>query len=218
VQVPASLAEVTAQTNLSGITFAAGREVVQRILQAQTDYLGKLLRGLDDRKQLSLLDLVSVCIEKYAAKNYSPLGQREMVPFYPFLSQPVVKAGYSAIAHDPAATDSKKVLKSLLARDVPHNMVYRPKSGFRPPIELIFADRQVKDYIQSIVEAHSNPLRNFVYPRVIARLFDDIWRGRPIAKNHLHFLWSYIFGSAWLIQQIKRNHDRLPSVSRTESA
>src|SRR5262249_52361376 len=98
-------------------------------------------------------------------------------------------------------------------RDVPYEMVYRPKSGFTPPIEAIFNDPSVKAYITDIVLSPRNPIREFVYPQVVEQLFQRIWSGRSVFKEHFGFLWTYVFGSLWLDQQLKSYSDSRFSLS-----
>jgi asparagine synthetase B (glutamine-hydrolysing) len=203
LQVPPAQAHVTMQTRLAGIAFVAERGTMQQLLRAQQDCLERFFCELEEREQLSLLDLVHVCLGRYAVKDYDPLRFQGMIPFFPFLSRTVIAAGYHSLNNASKLEENKATLKSLLVRDVPHEMVYRRKSGFHPPIETILTDQRVREYVGDLVLCRSNPLREFVYPQIIERLFESIWCGRAISKNHFNFLWSYIFGSIWMYQQLK---------------
>jgi hypothetical protein len=82
-------------------------------------------------------------------------------------------------------------------------MIYRPKSGFRPPLTIILKNRKVKEYINDIILINDNPVNEFVYYPIVRKLFSRIWNSERIGNPHLSFLWAYIFGSIWLKHQFE---------------
>ena len=210
-QIPPLQAHVILDSRLGGIAFKADPESVKEVLQAQKNYLEVLFQDFDERTQFSLFDLSHICIGRYGAKVYDPLRSQGLRPYFPFLEHDVVKAGYYIMKDAHELKENKRVLKSLLLRDVPYEMVYRPKSGFTPPINAIFNNSDVKAYISGIVLSPRNPLREFVYPETIEKLFERIWSGGPVFKEHFKFLWSYVFGSLWLDQQMSAQPDSRPA-------
>jgi asparagine synthase (glutamine-hydrolysing) len=207
LEIPPLQAHVILESRLAGIAFKADPQSVNEVLQGQKDYLEVFFRGLDERTQFSLFDLVHVGIGRFGAKVYDPLRLHGFRPFFPFLAHHVVKAGYHVMTDTHELQENKRVLKSLLLRDVPYEMVYRPKSGFTPPIGAIFNDHSVKAWITDIVLSPNNPIREFVCPQAMEQLFERIWSGRSVFKEHFNFLWAYVFASLWIDQQVKSYAD-----------
>jgi asparagine synthase (glutamine-hydrolysing) len=201
LKLPLLQAEVISNTRLGGIAFLAKDETVREVLHEQRKYLEIIFTNLDERMQLSLLDILHICVGIYAAKDYDPLRIRGLIPFFPFLTEPVIRAGFYVMKDRPKSPEPKGLLKSILQKHIPSEMIYRPKSGFTPPIEITLSHRRVKEYLRSVVLSRDNPLRDFVSPSIIDRLMHKIWNHTTVPKTHLNFLWSYIFASIWLEQQ-----------------
>jgi asparagine synthase (glutamine-hydrolysing) len=201
-RVPARQAQVMTQSRLADIGFLADWDSVLKITKAQELYLQSAFKELDEGTQLSLMDLVHVCAGIYVSKDCDPLRRRGMVPFFPFLSEDVIRAGLFLMENLREERETKLILKRLLSKHVPNEMVYRAKSGFAPPIEVTLNSRAAKEYINDIVLSRDNPLEQFVYPRVVTKMFQRLWSGKPVYGNHFNFLWSYIFVSVWFNQQL----------------
>jgi asparagine synthase (glutamine-hydrolysing) len=203
LHIPPLQAHVILESRLAGIAFKADSQSINEVLLAYKNYLEVFFDDLDERAQFSLLDLVHICIGRFAAKVYDPLRSRGLNPFFPFLTQDVVRTACHIMNDVQGLNQNKRVLRSLLRRDVPSEMIYRPKSGFTPPIEAIFNEHTVKSYIIDVVLSPHNPIREFVQPQKVERMFHRIWSGRPIFEEHFNFLWAYVFGSLWFDQQLK---------------
>jgi len=203
LQIPPLQFHVIAQNRLGGIAFLADKKTLEDVICAQKNYLQAVFKGFEDRGQISWVDLIHICVGIFAAKDYDPIRSRGMIPYFPFLSEGCITSGHKLMVSPCESKENKGILKSLLLRDVPSEMIYRPKSGFSPPIEKIFRDNTVNEYINDIVFEANNPLNDFVYPHVMHNLFNAIINGKHLYNKHLNLLWSYIFTSIWFDHQLK---------------
>jgi asparagine synthase (glutamine-hydrolysing) len=106
--------------------------------------------------------------------------------------------GMRAASGWPSQGESKAVLKRLLARDVPPEMVYRPKSGFNPPISAAFRAGRLRDALEEAVSPQSPLASCLVRPTLQAM-------ARRAAQGELphrvyNFLWTVVCVTQWLMQ------------------
>ena len=145
-----------------------------------------------------MLDVAHVCGGIFAAKDFDPLRHRGVSVFYPFLHPHVLQAGlalpWAARCRDG---ERKALLKTALARFVPPSLVYRRKSGFRPPVHRFFARREVRDYIESEILGRDSILGEFVDRRRVELLFRAAVARELDAKAY-NFLWALVFLGSWL--------------------
>jgi hypothetical protein len=85
-----------------------------------------------------------------------------------------------------------------LARDLLRDLVYRKKSGFDPPFAGTFGSRPVKEYLNDVVLAADNPLRDFVHADVVAEMVRRIEALSPLDAESYEFLWTLSVASGWL--------------------
>jgi hypothetical protein len=194
---------VLSTNKLSGYAFIEENGALEKLLKMQKDYINNLLSPFDNRLQLSLLDLLWVCSGIFAAKGFNPLRSCGLQPFFPFLSEEIIGLGSAIMKDELQAFETKKVLKSLLMKNVPHEMIYRPKSGFKPPLKAILRNYLVREYIHDMILVKDNPVNEFVYYGVVKKLFKRIWNDEQIGRHHASFIWAYMFGSIWLRQQFE---------------
>jgi asparagine synthase (glutamine-hydrolysing) len=202
-KVPLMQLIVLSTNKLSGHAFIEKRDVLNKVLQTQKHYIETLLSPFDNRMRLSLLDLLWICAGIFAAKSFNPLRSCGLQPFFPFLSEEMIGVGAAIMKAERQSHENKRALKALLLRDVPYQMIYRPKSGFKPPLTIILRNRKVKGYINDVILINDNPVNEFVYYPIIKKLFNRIWNSERIGKAHSSFLWAYIFGSIWLKHQFE---------------
>jgi asparagine synthase (glutamine-hydrolysing) len=219
LKIPLMQLIVFSTNKLSGCAFIEKSFTINNVLQTQRDYIETLLSPFDRRTRMSLLDLLWVCAGIFAAKGFNPLRLCGLKPFFPFLSEKIIVAGASLMQDQAHLYGNKRALKALLLRDVPYEMIYRPKSGFRPPLRKILNDSKVKEYINDNVLVDNNPVNEFVYYSTVKNLFSRIWKNEQIGKHHFSFLWAYIFGSLWLKHQLQscRSASKYDSGSRPSS-
>jgi hypothetical protein len=153
--------------------------------------------------QLSLLDLLWVCSGIFAAKGFNPLRSCGLHAFFPFLNDEIIGIGSAIMQEERQGSETKRALKALLLKEVPSGMIYRPKSGFKPPLNVILRDYRVREYINDIILVKNNPVNEFVYYSVMKKLFTRIWNNEQIGRHHFSFIWAYMFASIWLRRQLE---------------
>jgi asparagine synthase (glutamine-hydrolysing) len=133
LKIPLTQLIVLSTNKLSGAAFIEKSGILDDVLQSQKKYIETLLSHFDNRMRLSLLDMLWICAGIYAAKSFNPLRFCGLQPFFPFLSEKLIGVGAVIMKDQRELHENKRALKALLLRDVPYEMIYRPKSGFRPP-------------------------------------------------------------------------------------
>ena len=122
-----------AQNPLAGIAYRPQKQASREV-----DALGiKWLRSIspqDPQLQLAALDLSLLCACIFA-QNHQPLFAASSLNItFPFLSLQIARIALSSGSWQGADQEAKWLLKAALARHVPAEMVYRPKSGFAAPM------------------------------------------------------------------------------------
>jgi asparagine synthase (glutamine-hydrolysing) len=194
---------VVAQNALGGIAYEASPDMRERLARAVAEYLDVITHGATPEDQVSLLDLVWVCAGRMAPKSFDPLRLHGIRPIYPFLEPAMVTLSTALPwATKCAGAQAKGILKRLLAREVPPELVYRRKIGFTrsASARAVFASRALQDYLRDVVLSPDNPVRNFWRPDVV-RGFVDRARDRALSGEAYIFLWTIAFLSAWLRQR-----------------
>ena len=121
--------------------------------------------------------------------------------FYPFLDGPMLRHGFSLSWQQKCAGQKEKfLLKKLLARSVPSEMVYRPKSGFSPPFnEMLTIDDVQEAFRQQLLEG-KRPLEGYYASKFLRKMLDTGYRGAPLNRSMLNLLWVAFFTTCWLNQ------------------
>ena len=203
VQMPLDEAAVVAHNALDGIAFTMPPGMPAAFDEVFRSGVHVISRGLEPRDCFSFLDMVHVCCGMYAVKAFEPLRSRGMETVFPFLEPSLLRAGFAISWEEKCAGGvAKRLLKDRLVQSVPHDMVFRPKRGFRPPLTAIFATPAMQDFIAGVVMPQSNPLLAFCERRVLAAIVERTRRSVPLSTGVYQFLWSMIFFSGWL-QQLK---------------
>ena len=189
---------VVAQNALERVAYTTPDDIQAQLRQAIHANFEVLNTGTDPRDHLSFLDLVWVCAGRMAPKSFDPLRGRGIRPIYPFL-QPAMVAGSSALSWDAKCTagEKKALLKRLLARHIPPEWVYRPKSGFTRPAHAVFAEPTMQDYLHDVVLSPGNPLLDYCRRDTVRQLVERS-RHRALGVGAYNFLWALTFTSGWL--------------------
>ena len=89
--------------------------------------------------------------------------------------------------------DGKWILRHLLYRRVPAEMVDRPKMGFSVPIDR-WLRGPLREWAWSLIEPARLKREGVLEPEPIAKLWRDHQSGR---RNHQHRLWVALMFQAW---------------------
>ena len=99
-------------------------------------------------------------------------------------------------------------LKRLLEEFMPHEFIYREKSGFVPPFARWLTDKDFNYKIRDILLADNGYVTALVPIRIFDELLSDALNGKKLRFSVLNFLWGAIFTEMW-IQKYRKNWDTL---------
>ena len=195
-----SLAPAAVAQNLFyGFTYHASPQVYQEIQGLVEQWMDMTLPSDDDAVRLSGLDLALVCSDLYAQKDKSIFDANGRYVVYPFLDRRIVGLALGRTVHWPGSDAPKHVLKLILASQVPHEMVYRPKSGFSAPIRYYFSQpRFLKAFDQLLCS--KTPLADLLDLSQIRQLRPMMASGIPLPDNTYSFIWTAVISNLWLEQ------------------
>src|SRR5262249_2133506 len=92
---PLHVAAVLARNALDGIAYSEPAFVRDELDDAIERFIYASSAGFEPRERLSLLDLMTVCAERFATKSYDPLRRLGTSAIYPFLEPGMVRLGTS---------------------------------------------------------------------------------------------------------------------------
>jgi asparagine synthase (glutamine-hydrolysing) len=149
--------------------------------------------------RLSMVDLIIVCCGVFAQKDKAIFDASPMEVRYPFLESNMVRLALERAIYWPGAEQRKLPLKNLLVQQVPREMVFRPKSGFRPPIkQLIESQAFLKAFDQTVESASSiSPILDRDCIRSLHRCLEQ---GENLPLRTYYFIWAATFVGLWLDQ------------------
>lgn len=199
-QMEILLASVIAENPLCGIAFDSSKETRLDVHQAIVSELDQSVPFSDFALRARALDVLHV-VRDIMAQGAFPvtLGTALDIDF-PFMAPELFRLGFREAARGPAPTESKAELKRLLARQVPSEMVYRPKSSPEPPITEQLQRGSTAAAFHDIVLAPTNVLRPFLNVRTVTEMVRLCGRQHRFPHLTINFLWTLLFASLWLDQ------------------
>ena len=92
--------------------------------------------------------------------------------------------------------EPKAPLKLSLSRNVPRNMVYRPKSGFVDPKGEVFFSTEFIDYLRSAA-GPTSPIAHMLERKPLLKACDLLAQKKELPPQTLNFLWAVVFTDRW---------------------
>ncbi|RLP87460.1 hypothetical protein EAD89_18815 [Micromonospora sp. BL4] len=200
-QMPLLEAAVVATNALDGVLYRlprADRAYLSRTIQT---YIIDCAPSTDVRDRYQWLDLLHICAGEYAAKSFDPLRMRGVRAVFPFL-EPDLLAEAFAMPRELKYTyrDAKLALKTSLAASVPAELVYRPKSGFVPPLDGWLTEEPLRGVVQRI-STEPGALADYIEVTGLRRIVECATEGQPLTQGVKNFVWMVTFLKLWLDQQ-----------------
>lgn len=140
-------------------------------------------------------DLAMTCANIFAQKAQPILESGGHKLLFPFLEVEAVSTSLSSIPHWQM-DEPKAPLKISLARHVPHNMVFRPKSGFVDPRGKVFVDEEFIEHLRSTCEP-TGPIAHMLEKKPILKSCGLLARNKALPAQTLNFIWSVVFMDRW---------------------
>lgn len=185
---------------LDGIAYDVPPNVLDRLGEAVVGPLDGMPTGPESIESLGLTSLVTRSAGRYAPKVMGPLSLRGASGLHAFMNQTLIETELGA-GGEWTDRENKAMLKSQLARQVPPELVYRPKSSFTPRIEDILAVAEVRRAVAEAIDDGA-PLAPFVRPApvrlLLRRAAEEPGAGSVVAGRAGRWLWALAFTHLWL--------------------
>lgn len=140
-------------------------------------------------------DLALTCANIFAQKGQPILELAGHRVHYPFLQTEVVSVALASIHHGQM-DEPKAPLKRSLARHVPRDMVYRPKSPFTDPLDRVFFDANFIAYLRSAADSAS-PISTLLNQKPLIKVCDLLSRRVDLPLQTRNCIWSITFMDRW---------------------
>ncbi len=214
--LPVTLAAV-AQNPLQEILYSFTSHTVHEALNEVSTWLERASASVPMQFRIPLADLTVICSGIFAQKNYAVLSSAGFRPAYPFLRQEIMKHACFEACRRTNKSGAKLILKQALARQIPKELVYRPKSAFAPPQAQILRSKFFRDAFDKVVDSKS-PLGEWLDRRALLKLQSAIARGSNLPHQTASFAWLITFVNEWLVQLNEQcaSRTKVP-VERTEA-
>jgi asparagine synthetase B (glutamine-hydrolysing) len=187
-----------AQNPLDGIAYHVPKQVSLEVESMGISWLHSISPE-DPHLQLAAADLSLVCSGIFAQKSKSLFAASDIDIIYPYLSPEMVRIAFSSGNWQGADQEAKWLLKAALARHVPAEMVYRPKSGFVAPMSEKFKSEAFHTAFDKVCTGES-PLSPFLEERFFKAVREKLTKEGLLPAQTINLVWAVIFVSEWLDQ------------------
>lgn len=151
--------------------------------------------GEHRRSQIVGADLALTCANIFAQKAKPILEGAGHKVLYPFLDIEMVSMALG-IARSNQMVEAKAPLKRSLARYVPDDMVYRPKSGFVDVKGEVFFSEEFIHHLFAATKS-SSPFGHILDRKSVDRVGELLKRKKVLPAQTLNLLWSIVFTDRW---------------------
>ncbi len=116
----------------------------------------------------------------------------------PMLDRDVVEFAWSLpVAYERQGETGKLVLRDVLYRHVPKELMDRPKKGFSIPIEKWLQEPKLREWAEALLDRRTLEEQGLLNPDVVGRIWDDfinkgIWRIQ---------IWFLLMFQAWMAER-----------------
>ena len=113
----------------------------------------------------------------------------------PMLDHELVEFAWSLPLHQKIrAGEGKWLLRQLLYRHVPRNLIERPKQGFSIPLDA-WLRGPLRDWAEALLDERRLQEEGFLHPAVVRQKWNEHLSGR---RNWQYLLWNVLMFQAWL--------------------
>jgi asparagine synthase (glutamine-hydrolysing) len=117
----------------------------------------------------------------------------------PFLDHRIVEFAWQLpLSMKVKENKGKWILRELLSRYIPCNLIERPKQGFAIPLEDWLRTELLRDWVESLLSEKRLQSAGFFHPHIIRQKWQEHLSGRYNWQSHL---WNVLMFQAWLEQQ-----------------
>jgi asparagine synthase (glutamine-hydrolysing) len=172
---------------------------LQEMIEQTASRCGEDYAGLSYEAKTTIRQLFYVNSSRWASKALSvgeSLGRRVV---YPYIWRDVlIEQGnlpWSAKVHEGVV---KWPLKRLLEEFMPPDFIYRPKSGFVPPLGRWLTDPEFNDKVRARLLSPKALMSEIIPSKILEELLNDARQGKRLRFPILNMLWGAIFTESWI--------------------
>jgi asparagine synthetase B (glutamine-hydrolysing) len=190
---------LASQHPLAGIAFSTSSPTLDRLSRLCDEWAKGLARGTDVDELSSLLYLGHVCAGIQIQKNQVFKQPHGFDLAYPYMAPAIIDLAISHARFWPGGTRPKNVLRLLAAEALPHQIAFRPKRGFVPPLGRLMTHPTFLEHLDAATHEGA-PLLPYIDSGFIARSLSDLRSRRSLPLTTYTLLWAVAFCNSWLSQ------------------
>lgn len=177
---------------------------IETIMESVFSNCANGYEGLSYKARTTIRQLLHINSRQWAAKALSVGESLGLRIIYPFIWRDILHEQGKLPWHLKINNSIVKwPLKKLLQDFMPHDFIYRKKSGFVPPFVTWLTDRDFNQKVRDILFDSNGHVYRIVPSRILDELLSDALKGKDLRSPILNFLWGAIFTEMW-IKQYKR--------------
>lgn len=184
---------------LGDIAYRAPRGARRHIAETLNGWLDSVARPLPLEIRPKIMGVTLNNGGAHCLKHAAVLENAGKILNFPFLQPRLVTfALQEAIAWPAHLREDKGVLKKLLARSVPQELIYRPKSGFSVDPAITFGRPAFLRAFSEVVESSSGPFAGMLNLKTIHRIHSALQARHTMAWYTYEFIWALVYGHHWI--------------------
>ena len=113
----------------------------------------------------------------------------------PMLDKDVVEFAWTLpIAYKKDGTVTKKILRDILYKYVPRELMERPKKGFSIPLHIWLKEPQLKEWAESLIDRNRIKERMLLNPDMVWKMWEDFMQ-RDIWRQQIWYVLMFMAGN-----------------------
>ena len=168
------------------------------------------LRGLDEIERMMALDMLGYLPGDILAKVDRAAMAVSLETRVPYLDHHVVQFAWRLpLDLKIRGHETKWILRQLLYRHVPRELIERPKMGFGVPIDS-WLRGPLREWAEALLDEHRLRNEGYFRPEPIRRLWQAHLSGRLDEQNRL---WTVLMFQSWLEARSSESAGAIPAVA-----